>query len=188
MDRKQLILEAATKSFTLFGYKATTMDQVAKIANVGKGTIYTFYKNKEELFQEIVQSVIQEMKEKAEGTLTNDETFQERVHKVLYELLHYRTQHQLLIKLSQEETEMRTPAVKEMVREIETAIIYYIEEKVKVAITDKEIEPCNPKLTAFLLLKIYVSLVFDWEQQNEPLSKEEIAQVLEMYLFKGLST
>lgn len=50
MDRRQEILEAATKSFSLFGYKATTMDQVAKLANVGKGTIYTFFANKEELF------------------------------------------------------------------------------------------------------------------------------------------
>lgn len=36
IDRKKLILEAATKSFTQFGYKATTMDLVAKLANVGK--------------------------------------------------------------------------------------------------------------------------------------------------------
>ena len=56
MDRRQEILEAATKSFSLFGYKATTMEQIAKIANVGKGTIYTFFENKEVLFQEIVTS------------------------------------------------------------------------------------------------------------------------------------
>ena len=31
MDRRQEILLAATKSFTLFGYKATTIEQVAKI-------------------------------------------------------------------------------------------------------------------------------------------------------------
>ena len=44
IDRKRSIIEAATKSFSAFGYKATTMDQVAKLANVGKGTIYTFQK------------------------------------------------------------------------------------------------------------------------------------------------
>ena len=46
IDRKRSIIEAATKSFSAFGYKATTMDQVAKLANVGKGTIYTFSKIK----------------------------------------------------------------------------------------------------------------------------------------------
>jgi AcrR family transcriptional regulator len=50
VDRKKKILEVAAKSFSLFGYKATTMDQVARLANVGKGTIYLFFKNKEELF------------------------------------------------------------------------------------------------------------------------------------------
>ncbi|MFD1909166.1 TetR/AcrR family transcriptional regulator [Paenibacillus rhizoplanae] len=43
IDRKALILQAATLSFVQFGYKATTMDQVSRIANVGKGTIYTFF-------------------------------------------------------------------------------------------------------------------------------------------------
>ncbi|BBP88266.1 hypothetical protein BsIDN1_18840 [Bacillus safensis] len=44
VDRRQMILDGATKAFTQFGYKATTMDLVAKLANVGKGTIYTFFK------------------------------------------------------------------------------------------------------------------------------------------------
>lgn len=69
IDRKKLILEAATKSFTQFGYKATTMDLVAKLANVGKGTIYTFFKNKEELFDEIFTTLLKEMKQKADEAM-----------------------------------------------------------------------------------------------------------------------
>src|SRR5690625_5496373 len=44
IDRKAEIIKAATESFSLYGYKNTTMDQVARLANVGKGTIYTFAK------------------------------------------------------------------------------------------------------------------------------------------------
>ncbi len=47
VDRKKLILEAATKSFTQFGYKATTMDLVAKLANVGEGNhLHVFQKQR----------------------------------------------------------------------------------------------------------------------------------------------
>lgn len=53
IDRRQQIVEAASKSFALFGYKATTMDQVAKIANVGKGTIYTFLRIKNSCFMKL---------------------------------------------------------------------------------------------------------------------------------------
>lgn len=46
IDRRQQVMDSAEKSFALFGYKATTMEQVARLANVGKGTIYTFSKIK----------------------------------------------------------------------------------------------------------------------------------------------
>ena len=76
MDRRGMIIEAATKSFSLFGYKATTMDQVAKLANVGKGTIYTFFKNKEELFNEIVDIIaLNKFKKQYKRVVDNDSLF-----------------------------------------------------------------------------------------------------------------
>jgi AcrR family transcriptional regulator len=187
VDRKKLILEAATKSFSLFGYKATTMDQVAKIANVGKGTIYTFYKNKEELFKEIVQRMIEEMKYEAEQSLDDQLSFFENLHRAVYRILEFRQEHQLSLKLLQEEREIGTPAVQEMVNEMEEAIVSYIKEKLKIAIDKGHIQPCDPEITAFLMLKMYLALIFDWERNHAPLEKEEIAELFKIYLFKGLS-
>ncbi|MEC0343367.1 MULTISPECIES: TetR/AcrR family transcriptional regulator [Peribacillus] len=187
VDRKKLILEAATKSFSLFGYKATTMDQVAKIANVGKGTIYTFYKNKEELFKEIVQRMIEEMKYEAEQSLDDQLSFFENLHRAVYRILEFRQEHQLSLKLLQEEREIGTPAVQEMVNEMEEAIVTYIKEKLKIAIDKGYIQPCDPEITAFLMLKMYLALIFDWERNHAPLEKEEIAELFKIYLFKGLS-
>ncbi|MFE5427605.1 TetR/AcrR family transcriptional regulator [Peribacillus simplex] len=187
VDRKKLILEAATKSFSLFGYKATTMDQVAKIANVGKGTIYTFYKNKEELFKEIVQRMIEEMKYEAEQSLDDQFSFFENLHRAVYRILEFRQEHQLSLKLLQEEREIGTPAVQEMVNEMEEAIVSYIKEKLIIAIDKGYIQPCDPEITAFLMLKMYLALIFDWERNHAPLEKEEIAELFKIYLFKGLS-
>lgn len=187
IDRKQLIIEAATKSFSLFGFKATTMDQVAKIANVGKGTIYTFFKNKEELFDEIISSLIHEMKRAADEAMDSTLSFHEKVHRGLYQILEFRLKHQLTIKLFQEEKEMGTPAVMEVMVKLEDAILGYLKEKIIAAIGKGEIQECNPEVTAFIMLKLYVALIFDWEKRNEPLEKEEIAKLFEQYIFKGLS-
>ncbi|WP_409294800.1 TetR family transcriptional regulator [Peribacillus sp. SCS-26] len=187
VNRKQLILEAAAKSFSLFGYKATTMDQVAKIADVGKGTIYTFFRNKEELFREIVESLIEEMKREADMTLNPSVSLHENIHSVLYKMLEYRRDHQFMIKLIQEKKEMGTRAVIEMVGEIEKAIVSYISSKLQVGMENGKIIECDPELTSFLLLKMYITLIFDWEKSHTPLSKEEIAELLELYMFKGLS-
>src|SRR5262249_1960449 len=89
IDRRKQIVEAARRSFATFGYKATTMDQVAKIAGVGKGTIYTFFTNKEELFEEIMAEIILEMKKLAESTLDLSLPFIDNLMGVLHRLLDY---------------------------------------------------------------------------------------------------
>lgn len=184
IDRKQLIVEAATKSFTLFGYKATTMDQVAKLANVGKGTIYNFYKNKEQLFQEIVQTHIEEMKLVAQESLAANLPIEEKVYAALTAILEYRTKHQFMMKLMEEEKEMGTPAVADMVNEIEIAIVSYVREKVEKA---NNVCLIDSELFAFLLYKMYSAMIFDWEKNHRPLEKEEIAKVFQFFVTKGLS-
>ncbi|TWI56160.1 TetR/AcrR family transcriptional regulator [Halalkalibacter nanhaiisediminis] len=187
VDRRNLILEAATKSFSMFGYKATTMDQVAKLANVGKGTIYTFFTNKEELFHEIVITLIQDMKHAAEDVIKEDASFHENAHHAILRMLEYRKQHQLTIKLFQEEKELGTHAVQEVMQQIERAILNFIKEKVEQAIENDEIKPCNTELTAFLMLKLYIALIFDWEQHHEPLDEKQILHLFELYVMNGLS-
>lgn len=187
-DRRKLIVEAATKSFSLFGYKATTMDQVAKLANVGKGTIYTFFKNKEELFEEIISTLVKEMIAEAESVIQPDLPFTENVHRALYRLLEFRSQHQLMIKLVQEETEMGTLAVSEMLQHVENQIIAYLKQKIDAAITKGAIPAVNTEITSFLLLKMYIALVSDWERHHQPLSSEQIAEIMKVFLVKGLST
>ena len=187
IDRRQQILEAATKSFTLFGYKATTMDQIAKLANVGKGTIYTFFTNKEQLFQLIVQDLIAEMKQVAEQQFAKYPTFPEQAHAALISILEYRKKHQFMMKLIEEEKEMGTPAVVEMAHEIEEAIVSYIKGTVDEAAKKGEIHTFDSEVAAFLMYKMYISLISDWERNHEPLEKGEIAEIFRQMFIKGLS-
>ncbi|MCM3148822.1 MULTISPECIES: TetR/AcrR family transcriptional regulator [Bacillus] len=187
VDRRQMILEGATKAFTQFGYKATTMDLVAKLANVGKGTIYTFFKNKEELFDEIFTSLLLEMRKIADEAIDEKNSFSENLHLALFAILEFRKNHQLTIKIFQENAELGTSAVKEMIEKMEQMIIRYIKMKVQEAMDKGDIKPCDPELTAFVMVKLYIALIFDWEKRYEPLTKEEVAESLELYVLKGLS-
>ncbi|NPC92094.1 TetR/AcrR family transcriptional regulator [Bacillus sp. WMMC1349] len=187
IDRKALIIEAAAKSFAQFGYKATTMDLVAKLANVGKGTIYTFFKNKEELFSEIFSSLLAEMKQTADEAIDPHLPFHENAHRALIAILEYRKKHQLTIKIFQEGAELGTPAAKEVIEKLERMIMTYIKKKIKEAIKNEDIKPCDAELNAFVIFKLYVALIFDWEKHHEPLKTEDIAEMLKMYILKGLS-
>jgi len=187
IDRKQQIVEAATKAFTQFGYKGTTMDLVSKLANVGKGTIYTFYTNKEELFSEIIDRLLLDMRTAADAAFDTNHPFVDRVHLALYSILEFRKTHQLTIKIFQESQELGTPTVNAGVQKVEEMVLLYIKQKMIDAIENQDIKNCDPELTAFIILKLYVSLIFDWEKHHQPLEKEKIAEIFEGYLLKGLS-
>jgi len=187
VDRRMQIVEAAGKSFALFGYKATTMDQIAKIANVGKGTIYTFFTNKEELFGEIMNSLIMEMKRVAEAVMDPDRSFFDNLGAALEQLLEFQEQHALALKLTHEVREIGTPMAKEGIEQLERAIIGYIKVKIEQAIEKGEIKPCNPQMTAFVMIRLYMALAVDWRNTYEPLDKHEVAQQLRFYLEVGLA-
>jgi AcrR family transcriptional regulator len=48
------VLKAAKRLFTERGYAATSMDDIARCAKVGKATVYEYFQNKEELFAAVV--------------------------------------------------------------------------------------------------------------------------------------
>jgi len=188
VDKRQLILEAATTSFSMFGYKATTMDQVAKIARVGKGTVYIYYENKQQLLEEAVVSMIEEMKKQTEQGFDASISFMENVHKAIINLMQYREKHILFVKLLEEEKRLQTPEVQQMLMNINQQTVSYISSKLEIAIQRGEIRQCNTKVVAYVMLKSYLALIFDWQQMNgEALPEDEIVNIIQETIIRGLT-
>ncbi|QAY68136.1 TetR/AcrR family transcriptional regulator [Paenibacillus protaetiae] len=186
IDRKAQIIEAASRSFEMFGYKATTMEQVAKIAGVGKGTIYTFFATKEELFGAIIDTLKRELRQVAESSIDHDRPFFDNLANVLDGVLQYRDQHALFVKLSQEVREIGTPMAKEGLRTLELGIVDYIEKEVKAAADKSEIAAGNTLMTAYAMLKLFLALSTDWNERYEPLTREQITDYFSQLFRRGL--
>lgn len=73
IDIKEKIVDAALATFSKNGYDRTRMDDIAEAANVSKGTLYLYFKNKEELFFAISERNIRELKEQLSTLLTKSE-------------------------------------------------------------------------------------------------------------------
>ena len=67
--KRRQIVEGARVVFLARGFDAASMGDIAKAAGVSKGTLYVYFKNKEELFAAIVQ---QECGNHAEGAFPLD--------------------------------------------------------------------------------------------------------------------
>ena len=54
---KKNLMEICKKSWTQYGYKKTSVDDICKKAGISKGAFYIFFKSKEALFCEVLCSV-----------------------------------------------------------------------------------------------------------------------------------
>jgi AcrR family transcriptional regulator len=51
--RRKIIISAG-QIFSRFGFKKTTMDEIARAMKMGKSSVYYYFKSKEEIFEEVV--------------------------------------------------------------------------------------------------------------------------------------
>lgn len=54
-SKRQQILDAAYQVFSRKGYYCTTVDEIIRLADTGKGTVYNYFTSKEQLFYTVVK-------------------------------------------------------------------------------------------------------------------------------------
>src|SRR5499433_3542817 len=71
-QRREAILAAALDEFAARGFAATRLDDVARRADVAKGTIYLHFRDKESLFQELVRAMLSPLVDTIEAAALRD--------------------------------------------------------------------------------------------------------------------
>lgn len=54
LEMRENIISVATQVFSRYGFKKTSMDDIARALRMGKSSIYYYFKGKEEIFQAVV--------------------------------------------------------------------------------------------------------------------------------------
>jgi AcrR family transcriptional regulator len=79
MDEKQEhIIAVAEKIFARFGFRKTTVDEIAKAAGMGKSTLYYYFKSKEEMFAAVIQRDAQLILRRLTAAMHSSATPQEK--------------------------------------------------------------------------------------------------------------
>jgi TetR/AcrR family transcriptional regulator, repressor for uid operon len=66
---REKIIESAVECFARTGFDRTKMDDIANLSDVSKGTLYLYFKSKEDLFYGICQSSLKKVKDQLNGML-----------------------------------------------------------------------------------------------------------------------
>ena len=71
--REKEILDAAMKVFSRDGFHGTEVDEIAKLINIGKGTIYNYFSTKEKLFFTLIDKGMDELANTVLGEIIEDD-------------------------------------------------------------------------------------------------------------------
>ena len=106
-DRRLAIMQAAEKLFTSRRYHELTTDDIARAARVGKGTIYRYFEDKDDLFFQVAVSGFEELCELLRSRVPGDAPFRDQLLGACAEIpKFYRRRAQLLRMMQAEEGRM----------------------------------------------------------------------------------
>ena len=185
MKRDQVI-EAARKLFHQFGFKKVSMDEIAKEAGVTKKTIYMYFSSKEELLKYFIQEEITNMEEIVEEVEANNTDPFEAVNQAIYKILQYRKHQDFLNIIAKEAEWLRNQVIIESLNLIDNKIQNYIRTKLQSAKEKGFIEYKDLDVTTFLIYKMYIALIIEWNPKDKELNEQMIAETISDILKKGL--
>lgn len=84
---RQAVLQAALTNFSTRGYSATTLDHIAQTAGVTRGAIYWHFKNKKDLFAQLMQVYSEEYAALTVNAIQKGGSFEEIGKRVMTEPL-----------------------------------------------------------------------------------------------------
>lgn len=79
------ILDGAMKVFLAYGFSRTTMDDIARAADMSRPALYLLFKNKTDIFRAIAMMVLSRSVESAKMALAGDGAFTERMTRAIDE-------------------------------------------------------------------------------------------------------
>lgn len=82
-EKQCIIYEAALKVFSEYGFERSTMDDIAEVAGIAKGTIYYNYRSKRELFLAIIDDAIDKMTDRMEKIIENPGDVSLKLEKII---------------------------------------------------------------------------------------------------------
>ena len=184
--KEEQIIEVARKLFHKFGFKKVSMDEIAREAGVTKKTIYRYFDSKEALLKYFIQEEIQNMKAIVEKVESKNMDFFGTVNEATCKLLKYRKEKDFLNIISKEAEWLKDPIIIKNLALIDTQIQNYIKGKLQKAKEKGFIEFTDLDITAFLVYKMYIALIIEWNDKDKTMDEQKIANSISDIIKKGL--
>jgi len=186
--RRTDILESAKEIFSIAGFHKADMNEIAKRANVAKGTVYLYFPSKKELFVEIIKDGIEKISNTISEEVAKIDDSVGKIKTAISTYMLFFKNHQALYRiLLHPDLDLMDDVVKTM-KDIKLTKLPQLAEALKRGIEEKQIKNIDEKSLSYMILGMTDLLLYQWLSNNEdgePIEKK-IEQIIDV-LFNGIS-
>jgi AcrR family transcriptional regulator len=187
LAHREEILLAAQKVFAAKGFFPTTMSDIAREAEFGTGTLYKYFKSKEELYFTLLDEKVEEINCLVKAELSQRTSAVERIKKVLgLEFEFFERNRDFFMIYTSERSRFEWTVKDELGKGLHEKMVAYIHllaEVMKQGIEEGEFRRLDPMDLAHALVGIVNSFIFEWmiSRESYPLISK-LDTVLEIFL------
>ena len=183
--RRQQIMVAAKRIFSEKGFSKTTMEDIAQQAELSPGTLYLYFKNKDELYASLSLRILQYLQIRLDNVLAESLTPEKQINSlkdVLYDV--YRFEPLILINMfhlqSSETLKNLSPELLKQINALSRKSIATIARIFESGICNKIIINRHPVALADIVWSMFLGIVV-WENSKKFISnKDHLKETLEI--------
>ncbi|MCG7852331.1 MAG: TetR/AcrR family transcriptional regulator [Methanosarcinaceae archaeon] len=160
-EAKERLLGVAKERFDRFGFKKTTMDEISRDARVSKKTIYENFKSKEDLFSALFMKEALIARKYVLKELSKYTDPLEKIRQYLLVSRKYFEKHPFMVKILQDGEGLYTPFFRTKYQvDVEEGMLEILTRMVAEAVEQKKCRNLNPRLTAYIIFKLFQSFTY----------------------------
>jgi len=154
------ILDSGCFFFKEYGYKNTKISDITKHLNIGKGTFYFYFSNKQELLLECVPRIFDELFQNNWNQIRQARDPQKRLKQRAYAVIPVLKEFCAIIQLSKEAMEDADPNIRQLGEETYLSIRKPLEVDIERGIRKGTFQPINTKIAATMMIGLIENLYY----------------------------
>lgn len=187
MRRRNEILESAKNVFSSAGYHKADMNEIARCANIAKGTIYLYFPSKIELFIAVIKDGLENLAQKITSEIEIINSSVDKIKKAISSYMMFFSDNQELYRILLHPDLDFNVELRKFVKDVKLSKLPQLSATIKKGIEKGEIREVDEKSLSYMILGMTDFLLFQWlsNPNAEPIEKK-IDQINDI-LFRGIS-
>lgn len=187
LSKREMILKAAAEIFSAKGFYGAKIEDIAQMAEIGKGTVYEYFRSKEQLFNELIKAGFNSLEKMLYEGMNKETDLRKKLECLVRTKIVFSQRYRLLARIVALENIPMEDSFRSWLKELHMRHLKTIEEMLQKGIDDRSIRPIDVSLFALLFYGgtgMIGNPFIDQEISEEDIGKQA-AQIVDYY-FEGI--